>query len=324
MRGGISMMKKNYLGNALVVLFTLLGLMFTCARGTKAETMTDDALSKYRGKILLVLMGMPGCSGTERATECLSRYAEKKPGDVEILRIDVPSPDGELPSLPKWDAPFKRLTDGDRKVAERLEFFFYPTFYILDREGEVRYSGECRPEEFEKMVTEIRAEKPGCAKHLYTPPLPKVGDVAQDFAAKTSEGKEVSLRAIGKGAAMFLFFGSTSCPFSMEGAGTLPELVSSFKGKNVAFAIVNQGPCDEKVKDLYREKAPHLMVIADEKGAIGAEKFGVRAVPFFFLLNEQGRIMERRPYTLDSARSALNSLRGIGSPDKAPKKPGAG
>jgi len=283
-----------------------------------------DILSSYRGKVLLLVMGMPGCSGTEKATEFLISYAKNKPSDVDLLRIDVPPPEGEMPSISKWEAPFSREVDSDRKVADRLEFFFYPTFYILDREGEVRFSGECRPEEVEKMVREICSEKAGSEKHHYMPPMPKVGAVAENFTGTTVDKVKLSLDELGKGKSVFLFFGSTMCPFSKIATADLPGLAKDYGNREVSFAIVHRGANDDKVKLFYSEKAPGIPVIADENGSISEKEFGVCSVPYFYLLDKKCTIIQRQPFTAESARSALNSMLGLKDTVKGVKKPGAG
>jgi peroxiredoxin len=267
---------------------------------------------------------MPGCPGTERATEFLSLYARSKPHDVAIMRVDVPPPGGTLPALSTWKAPFGRVVDKDRSIAGKLEFFFYPTFYIIDRDGGVRFSGQCRPGEVEKMVREIGSEKPGAAKHLYSSPMPKIGAVAHNFTGTTVDNKRISLAQMSKGKVTLLFFGSTSCPFSMKATESLPGIVSEFRARDVAFAIIDKGSSGDSIKAFYGEKAPGIPVIIDKEGAISEKEFGVSAVPFFFVLDKKGTIVQRKPFTPESARSALSILLGIKNAEKQKEKSGAG
>jgi len=284
----------------------------------------DDILSPYRGKVLVLLMGMPGCSGTEKATEFLSTYAKEKPSDAAILRIDVPGPDGELSFLSNWKAPFNREIDTGRKIADRLDFFYYPTLYILDRDGEVRFAGECKPEDVKKMVSEICSEKQGSEKHSYMPPMPKIGDTAAGFTGAGIDKAPTSLDKLSGGKALFLFFGSTACPFSRKATDDLPGLISSYGSRGISFAIVHMGAGDEKAKAFYAEKAPGVPVVIDESGSIGEREFGVTTVPFFYLLDNKRIIVERQPFTAESAKSALNTMLGIKIDDAGAKKPGAG
>ncbi|MHC9542062.1 MAG: TlpA family protein disulfide reductase [Vulcanimicrobiota bacterium] len=288
------------------------------------ESSSGDILSSYRGKVLLLLMGMPGCSGTEKATQFLISYAKNKPADVALLRVDVPPPEGEMQAISKWEAPFSREVDSGRKIADKLEFFYYPTLYILDRDGEVRFSGECKPEDVEKMVKEICSEKAGSEKHSYMPAMPKIGTVAEGFAGKTLDRGDVTLEGIGKGNAVFLFFGSTMCPFSRQATADMPALVKDYGSRGISFAIIHLGAPDEAAKKFYAEAAPGLTVIADESGTIGEKEFGVSTVPYFYLLDKKYAVVQRQPFTADSAKSALNSMLGIKGDEEGTKKPGAG
>jgi len=284
----------------------------------------DDILSAYRGKVLVLLMGMPGCSGTEKATEFLVSYAKDRPSDAALLRLDVPPPEGKIGPLSNWSAPFSREVDADRKVADRLDFFYYPTLYILDRDGEVRFAGECEPEKVKKMVSEICSEKPGSQKHSYMPPMPKIGEVAANFTGAGVDKAPLSLDKLSGGKTVFLFFGSTACPFSKKATEDLPGLVSAYGGKGISFAIVHMGADDGKAAAFYAEKAPGVPVVIDEKGSISEKQFGVTTVPFFYLLDGKHTILQRQPFTAESAKSALNAMLGMKNDDAGSKKPGAG
>jgi thiol-disulfide isomerase/thioredoxin len=290
----------------------------------KAREAGEDLLLPYRGKILLLIMGMPGCAGTERATAALSLYAAKKPDDVAILRVDVPPPDGGLPSPVQWSAPFRREVDSGRQLAGKLGFFYYPTFFVLDKDGEVRYSGDYQPGDVEHMVAVIRSEKKGAEKHFFNPPMPQKGNVVESFQGTTTGNRTISLKELCRGKGAFLFFGSTSCPFSMKATGDLPGLEKEYAAKGVTFTIINRGPADDEVRHFYGGSAPGIPVLADTKGAIGEKKFGIRTAPFFYLLDGKGRVVQREPFTADAARTALNMLLNIKGTDGGAKKPGAG
>jgi thiol-disulfide isomerase/thioredoxin len=326
-------MKTNFFLPRLVIFLLFMEMISTGGRVMAAEkgshaqkpvTSAGDLLTPYRGRVLLLLMGMPGCPGTERATTALSLYATKKPDGVAILRIDVPSPDGELPSCGQWNAPFRREEDRNREIAGKLGFFYYPTFYILDRDGEVRFSGEYVQGDVEKMISDICSEEKGAPKHVFNPPMPRNGTIAEVFQGTTLEQKTVDLKELCRGKGVFLFFGSTSCPFSKKATGELPGLEKDYKARGVTFTIVNRGPADREVKNFYGGSAPGIQVLIDPEGAIGEKKFGVRTVPFFYLLDGEGRVLQREPFTAGAARSALNTMLNIKSTDGGTKKPGAG
>ncbi len=311
----------------LITFLLLLLFVGTCCGAAQAATPGKSPLLNAlpphcRGKIVLMLLGMPGCGATDKATEFLSGYAPSKPEGVEILRIDVPPPGGKLNDLPGWKAPFPRIVDEKRTIASLIDFFYYPTLYILDRKGEVRFSGECRSGDVEKMVWEIASEKPGDPPYRYMAPMPAKGDKAEDFTCLLQDGTTRILSGLRGSKGTLLFFGSPSCPFSAEATGALSSLAQNFKAAGVSIVIVNRGAIGSNNEDFYSRKAPGIPVFLDEKETISEKKFGVTTVPFFYLLDGKGVIIERRPFTDGAARNALAALLGTGVP--ATQAPGAG
>ncbi|MHC4201178.1 MAG: TlpA family protein disulfide reductase, partial [Planctomycetota bacterium] len=269
-----------------------------------------DPLAGCRGKTIVLLMGMPGCPGTIEATRFLVEYSREKPEGVAVVRLDVAPPGDSLAEPKGGDAGFVHKLDRDRTVADRLEFFFYPTLYIIDKDGKVRFRGGCEPDRVKEMVAEITAERPGAAKRVYTPPMPAVGSAAAAFAGKDLAGKDVSLEALRGKAATLLFFGSAACPYSKDAVSSLPALAAEFGGKGAAVAVVNIGQTPKAIRPFYARQAPRITVVADETSDIGEKKYGVRSVPFFYVLDKAGKIAARRPFTPDAARMALAKTLG--------------
>ena len=314
---------------AVVVLLLLsavgLGLPFCftgCAERQPPVPLTaQNLLERSKGQVLVLLMGMEGCTNTQRGTEVLAGYAAKRPAGVTVVRVDAPPPAEELAPVPEWKHPYAYVFDAQREVADKLEFFFYPTLYVLDRDGTVRYSGSLVPDNLQRMVNEILAEEPGAKKKMYTPPLPAVGAPGADFRGKTLDGKDAGLASLRGPKGAFLYFASTTCPFSVRGLPAVAQLAKSFGEKGVGFAVVNKQEAVEDVRRVCAENAPGVPVVVDTDAAI-CKAYGVEPVPFFFVLDGKGAIAERRPFTPESATAALNQLLGLAA--KAGKAAGAG
>ena len=309
--------------------------------GRKAAPDDDDVLGRYRGRTLVLLMGMPKCPGTAKASRFLSEYAREKPEGVALLQLDVRPPGGWLPgelALPTdspaptaagkeavpGDAGLAHEVDRGRAVADRLAFFYYPTLYILDRDGKVRFRGGCEPDRVRRMVAEIRAERPGAPKRVYTPPLPAVGSPAAAFAGKDLDGRAVSLRTLRGDKATLLFFGSTTCPYSTRAVPGLPALKAEFKGKGAEIVIVNIGKVEKTTRSFYAEKAPRITVVADEGREISEKKYGVRTVPYLYVIDKAGKVAARRAYTPAAARASLAKSLGLKPPRVRLPSSGAG
>jgi len=266
-------------------------------------------LAAYRGRTLVLLMGMPGCPGTEEATAFFTGYATRKPAQVELLRIDVPPPEGKLdPGMP-WSAPFPRQLDTDRRIAGALGFFSYPTLYVIDRDGTVRFSGPCETAKVETMVAEIAAEAPGSPKRMFSPAMPEVGTRAPAFSGTTLDGREVALDGLRGRRATLLLFGSTTCPFSTAAARALPELAAAYADQGLAVAIVNQGGTVEAMRAAYAGQT--LPVVIDADAAISSGKYGVWAVPFSFVLDADGSVVSRQAYSAAAGKAAVAKALGL-------------
>ncbi|MDQ7826653.1 MAG: TlpA family protein disulfide reductase [Candidatus Eremiobacteraeota bacterium] len=323
------MNRKGTLSSLMLCAFVMLvlvagsGMHKACALG-QAEA-RQKLFPRYEGKVLVLLLGMEGCSETGKATQSLAEYSKEKPREAVIIRVDVPPPEklpGMAASAAKWNAPFSRIDDNDRKIARALDFFSYPTLYILDGKREIRFSGGCDAGEVKRMVAEILSEKQGDAPHVYTRPLPEKGTLIADFDASTLEKKPVKLYELLGKKGTVIFFGSPSCPFSASATSSLPEIQREFGKKGIAFLIIDSSR-DSSPLSFYREKAPGIPVLADGKGALSGEKFGVQAVPFFYVLDTGAHVAERKPFTREGAEAALRSLLGE-KVKSAPAVDGAG
>ena len=280
-------------------------------------------MSSYHGRVLVLLLGMEGCNGTHAATEFLKKYVEQLPDGASIVRLDVPPPVGEFKTADAARLPFACGIDKDRLIAEQLDFFYYPTLYIFDRDGELRFSGGCDPERVPQMVAEIAGEAPGAEKHTYTPPLPAVGTTAPAFTGTTLDGKTVALDELRGTNATVLIFAKTKCRFTMRAFPGMQQLADSLRDKGVAVAIVNRGEPAEVIRPIYAERAPGVTVVVDESRAI-TNAYSVTAAPFLFLLDAEGRIVARMPYTFDDATRAVEQLLGLASDAATAPQTGAG
>ena len=294
-------------GAAVLAVATALAGCRGCSEPSPAAS---DPLTPHRGKVLVLLMGMPGCQGTEAATGFLAGYVKTAPADVAVLRVDVPPPGAQL-AEPGGAVPIARETDPERKLAGRLEFFYYPTLYLLDRDGEVRFAGGCDPDRVKEMVAALCAEKPGAAKTSFSPPLLPIGQPAPAFTGRNPAGEKLGLEGLRGAKGTLLFFGATSCPFSNEALGELAGLAKTCGERGVGVAVVTRSPADEQTGKLHQNKAPGIRVVCDPEDTIGRGQYSVPAVPFFFLLDGQGLIAARGPFTGAAAATAMDKLLGV-------------
>lgn len=267
-------------------------------------------LNDNRGRVLIVLLGREGCPGTARATEALDGYVAEKPEQVSIVRLDVPLPREKLEPTKEWKHPFPCFVDDGRKIADKLEFFYYPTLYVFDAQGEKRYVGACDKDKVADMVREILAEKPDAKKKIYTLPMPDVGERAPAFSGTTLAGKTDDRVSLTGKRGLMMIFARTSCRFSAADIPQFKDIADRYRDKGVGVVIVNQGQELDTIKPVYDKQCAGVPVIWDRNGDI-CKAFGVDAVPFFFVVDDSGKIVARRSFTHSAATNSVNAMLGL-------------
>jgi thiol-disulfide isomerase/thioredoxin len=276
----------------------------------------SELLKDNHGRVLVLLCGVEGCPGTAKATADLDNYLSAKPEGVSVVRLDVPPPNKTIQLAPGWNHKFPQYLDEYRKIAGELDFFYYPTLYVFDGDGDKRYAGGCDKDKVAAMVREISAEKPGAKKKIYTVPMPAVGESAPAFSRDTLAGKAVTLKSLAGKHGLLIIFARTSCGFSKADMPQFKQIADSFDDKGVAVAVVNQQEELADIKPIYAEKCPGVPVVWDRYGDIG-RSYGVDAVPFFFLLDDHGKIVSRTSFTEATAINSISSMLGVKAPKPA-------
>jgi peroxiredoxin len=277
---------------------------------TAAPKLTPLAefLQPFKGKTLVLLLGREGCPGTIQATEDLSVWKDK-PANLAIVRLDVPLPNEKLVLREAWDRPFPRQIDDGRKIAGQLEFFFYPTLYLFDPDGDLRFTGGCDTVRLTATVKEITAERPGQPKKSFSLPMPAIGAPAPAFAANSLAGEPVELKTLMGKTCTLLVFAKTACGFTVEALPAVKILADAYRKDGVAVIIINSGEEQAKIRPVYEKAAPGVPVVWDQDGGI-SKAYGVETAPFCFLLDKEARVVARRPFVPAVANRDLATRTG--------------
>ncbi|MDD4870811.1 MAG: redoxin domain-containing protein, partial [Kiritimatiellae bacterium] len=308
------MNNEHKIAPVMLVLCLILGVTSCSREGVKTKELVaapvPDVIAQNKGNVIVALFGIPGCPGTDQAIPFLEEYSKTKPKGVVVCRVDVPFPGEKLDKARNISPNINYALDNDRAIAGRLEFFFYPTLYILDKDGIVRFAGGCEPDRVRTMVSEILSEGPSVEKKMYTPQLVNVGEIIPDIKMPDMEGKETSLSSLCSNYGSVLFFSSTACVFSVSALNDLEKLKKDFADKKFSRVIVSFGQGVNEVKGFYSEKSPGSIVVIDADKSVSTKYFGVPAVPFLYILDKDRKVLDRRPFAYDVAKTAISKAYG--------------
>lgn len=284
----------------------------------------EQFLAQNKGKIVVLLLGMEGCPSTKANTKVLAKTSKDWSDGIVLARLDVAPPGKTIPALTDWPHDYFYAVDTGRIIAQRLDFFYYPTLYILDREGEVRYAGGIEVNELKTMLNEILSETPDSPKKFYTPPLPQVGTKAAGFTAQSLDGKKIDLTSFPEQGATLLFFSAVTCPFSTKLVKQLPALAKEFSKQNLSIVVIEKGTNSKSVKAFYSQLTLPGPIIPDPDGAI-SHLYSVEPVPFYFIIDKAGKIAARGPYVEATVQQNLQATLGLTSTQPNTQEPsGAG
>lgn len=134
------------------------------------------------------------------------------------------------------------------------------------------------------------------------------GTPAPDFTLKDVDGKTYSLRDF-KGSVVFLDFWASWCPPCRASIPGIIELSREYK--DVVILGINLD--SDKSKGIKFAKAKNINYPVLLDGFDVAQKYGVRGIPSFVLIDKKGNIVKRwvgfSHSTLDSFKQEIDKIR---------------
>jgi len=258
----------------------------------------------YPDQILILLLGRDAFPGTEKATVVLDDYVKNKPSGVTVLRVDVPLPGETLEPFFQWSHSFDRIYDNGRVIADQLSFFYYPTLYIFDKDGVLRFQGGCDIHEFPAIVNDILAEKSGDQKRIYSRIMLRAGTQAPLFSAKKIDGLSTDLQSISGNKGILIFFARETCALSLKELDNLDRLVAPLNREGIATVVIVQDEGKSSLES-FRKYADRMTIIPDVGNTI-FNKYSVTVTPYFYLVGNCGTIFSHRSFTERAAISTVN------------------
>ncbi|MBS1517766.1 MAG: redoxin domain-containing protein [Bacteroidetes bacterium] len=130
-------------------------------------------LDDLRGKVVLIEFWTFGCYNCTNTLPYLKQWYEKyKSQDFKMIGIHCPEFDNERnfdnvsKSVEELGIKYPVLTDNDFSVWRKFDVHAWPTIFLIDKSGEIRYKkvGEGKYETTENKIIELLSEKHSSSK----------------------------------------------------------------------------------------------------------------------------------------------------------------
>jgi peroxiredoxin len=118
-----------------------------------------------------------------------------------------------------------------------------------------------------------------------------VGQVVPDFTLKDMDGRTVTLSQY-RGKVVFLNFWATWCPPCREEMPAMERLNTVFQGQDFVMLAVNVEKDIEPVR-AFLAQSPHSFAVLLDQQATAQNLYGVFRFPETFLIDQEGRLVER-------------------------------
>jgi len=138
------------------------------SKGKWINTEKNITLNDLRGKVVLIEFWTFGCYNCTNTLPYLKEWYDKYRSDeFEMIGIHCPEFDNERnfdnvkENVIELDIKYPVLTDNDFSVWRKFDVHAWPTIFLIDKYGEIRYKkvGEGKYDKTESMINELLAEK---------------------------------------------------------------------------------------------------------------------------------------------------------------------
>jgi peroxiredoxin len=107
------------------------------------EGSASTTLSDYRGQVVYLSFWASWCTPCRQEMPFLAKLSERHAGEgFQVLAVNVDEQaQAAKDFVAQYELPFPILRDGDKAVSKQYRIPGFPTHYIVDRTGRIRFSG---------------------------------------------------------------------------------------------------------------------------------------------------------------------------------------
>ena len=285
---------------------TLIACLFfvlkaSCCHGLEVgDAAKDFALKDASGGMVTLRSLMQGADAT--ALEFLSIYCDackkKVPelnglakkyasGRLRIIAIALANEQPEVTSaMNEWGVTYSFLADPEKSTFYLYGIHKVPRFFIIDRAGIIRYSGNADSfPDFEKAIESVLAQK--TAQKPLQP-----GDDAPALSLTDDRGKALDLNFAGRQQMTVVGFFTASDSANQKQAALLSQVNDRFQNAGIRVVGIAAGNFKSNMAAFKKAAAPAFALLADTSGA-AAGQYGIGAEPEIVLIGATGHITAR-------------------------------
>lgn len=198
------------------------------------------------------------------------------------------------------------LFDGNAEIAKRFGTLLFPSFYIVDKEGNVRslaiqsVTQMIRRRTFEDFLKlALKGDPIPYVDMVPYEDLGKntralIGKPAPDFTLQDLKDKQYTLSKLDNKNVIVVYF-SPTCPHCMIELPRIQDFYINYKTRYdvEVLAITRAGgkEGEKKVKEVIDKNMLTFPVLLDEKGSVAAQ-YGISYVPIAFFIDKKGVLVD--------------------------------
>jgi len=281
----------------------------------------------YRGKVLVLEIGqIVGCDNSLKGLAALENLRRANLPDLALAFVQAsPNEEALKDYIAKGSFGFDVFSDPQGRVAGQYLYQAIPTFYLIGKEGDVRYRGPWDDKKWPEMIAAVRSEKPGDKKNVYLEEKAASGGKAPAFSLASGGANPVSLDGSIKDAKLLLLlFANDQCLYSKDALGKLTDLAKTHASNGLNLLVVHVGTWNPDTAAFYENLKVPCAVGRDEDRKL-ADAYGITAIPTALLIEPDGTIFSKALYSPETSRIAEVYLKeGPKAASLQPAQPGAG
>jgi len=268
-------------------------------------------LRAYRGRVVVLELGVVGCEMTGEVYDHLRRLHPELGKSAAFVKLDCGQSVKETKEFyDKNPAGFDVIGDPSGKIGLSMRSTAMPTLYLYNKWGQNVYFGGFEEASFRKMVSALAAETRPLKENFFFKATLDKGQALPEFTLADLEGNRVTVSEYRQGAKAFvLAFCGTTCPTSRLGMERMGQMERELGEAGLKVLAVNVETDVEKIRKTYDPMGLAFPVLVDAEGA-AAKAYEVEAVPTVFVTGPDGVIALRSLWNEEAIAQEVKILLG--------------